>query len=94
MLAHADRDRIMSPEVQALNLGLVGDQTVTVDGRIVASWVWRSGRGRTGERDRVVVEITPHLDLSRTARDRVRAEARRLARWLEPDAAALEVTGL
>jgi len=94
MLAHADRDRIMSPEVQALNLGLAGDQTVTVDGRIVASWVWRSERGRTGERDRVVVEITPHLDLSRTARDRVRAEARRLARWLEPNAAAVEVTGL
>ncbi len=86
MLAHADRDRIMSPEVQALNLGLAGDQTVTVDGRIVASWLWRSERGR------VVVEITPHLELGRTARDRVRAEARRVGRWLDPDAATVDVT--
>ncbi|HWE31864.1 MAG TPA: hypothetical protein VG410_00185 [Solirubrobacteraceae bacterium] len=78
----------MSPEVQALNLGLAGDQTVTVDGRIVASWLWRR------ERDRVLVEITPHLDLSRTAGDRVRAEGRQLARWLEPAAAGVELTGL
>jgi hypothetical protein len=46
MLAHANRDRIMAPEIQALKLGLAGDQTVTVDGRIVASWVWR----RAGDR--------------------------------------------
>lgn len=88
MLAHADRDRIMSPEVQALNLGLAGDQTVTVDGRIVASWLWRASRGG------LLVEITPHVDLGRMARDRIRAEGRRVARWLDPEAGAVEVSGL
>ena len=88
MLAHADRDRILPPELKPLQLGIAGDQTVTVDGRIVASWWWRR------EREQAVVEITPHLDLSRTARDRVRAEARRVGRWLEPDAAGVGVTGL
>ncbi len=88
MLAHADRDRIVPPELKPLQLGIAGDQTVTVDGRIVASWRWRR------ERDRVVVEITPHIDVSRTARERVRAEGRRVGRWLEPDAAGVAVTGL
>jgi hypothetical protein len=88
MLAHADRARIMSPEIQALKLGLAGDQTVTVDGRIVASWILRRGR------ERVAVEVTRHLEISRAARDRVRAEARRVARWIEPDARGIEAVGL
>src|SRR3954447_11242811 len=32
LLAYADRDRVMAPEVQQLQLTLSGDQTVTVDG--------------------------------------------------------------
>jgi hypothetical protein len=43
---------------------------------------------------RAEIAITPHLDLARTARDRVRAEARRVGRWLAPDAAGIEVTGV
>ena len=38
LLAYADRDRIIPPEVQPLKLTLSGDTTLTVDGRVVASW--------------------------------------------------------
>ena len=38
LLAYADRDRIIPPELQPLRLTLSGDQTITVDGRVAASW--------------------------------------------------------
>ena len=38
VLAYADRDRIIPSELAPLKLGLSGDQTMTVDGRIAASW--------------------------------------------------------
>jgi hypothetical protein len=38
LLAYADRDRIIPPEIQPLKLTLSGDCTVTVDGRVAASW--------------------------------------------------------
>ena len=38
MLAHADRERIMPPEVAKLQLTLSGTPTITVDGRVAASW--------------------------------------------------------
>ena len=38
LLAYADRDRIIPPEIQPLKLTLSGDTTLTVDGRVVASW--------------------------------------------------------
>ncbi len=38
LLAYADRDRIIPPEVRPLKLTLSGDPTVTVDGRVAASW--------------------------------------------------------
>ena len=38
LLAYADRERILPPAVQPLKLTLSGDPTVTVDGRVAASW--------------------------------------------------------
>ena len=45
LLAYADRDRIIPPELGPLKLTLSGDQTVTVDGRVAASG---SSSGRPG----------------------------------------------
>jgi hypothetical protein len=88
LLAYADRERIMSPEVQALKLTLSGDQTVTVDGRVAASWQLR----RAG--DAVQVDVTPHVEIARSARAEIRAEAERTARFCEPDAVEFTVTGV
>jgi hypothetical protein len=68
LLAYADRDRIIPPEVQPLKLTLSGDCTVTVDGRVAASW----------RMDGPKLVITPHTDFDH---DRVRDEARRTARF-------------
>ena len=38
LLAYADRERIIPAAVQPLKLTLSGDPTVTVDGRVAASW--------------------------------------------------------
>jgi Winged helix DNA-binding domain len=80
LLAYADRERIMAPEIQALQLTLSGDPTVTVDGRVAASW---------GIRDDVL-EVTPHAELARAQRQAVREEALRTARFC----GAATVTGL
>ena len=46
LLAYDDRDRIIPPELRPLKLTLSGDQTVTVDGRVAASWkLERATRG-------------------------------------------------
>ena len=72
LLAYADRDRIIPPELQPLKLTLSGDCTVTVDGRVAASW----------RMDGPKLLITPHTDF---AHDRVREEALRTARFCAPD---------
>ena len=59
----------MAPEIQALQLTLSGDPTVTVDGRVAASWAIRDD----------VLEITPHVELSRAQRAAIREEALRTA---------------
>jgi hypothetical protein len=87
LLAYANRDRIIPPELQPLKLTLSGDPTVTVDGRVAASWDLR----REGET--VGVTIRPHTDISRTHRERIEAEAKRTARICEPDARRVEVVG-
>jgi hypothetical protein len=71
LLAHADRERIMAPEVQALKLTLSGDPTVTVDGRVAASWELRDD----------VLAVTPHVELSRAQREAIREEGLRTARF-------------
>src|SRR3954469_10077763 len=78
LLAYADRERIIPPEVQPLKLTLSGDPTVTVDGRVAASWqLERAG-------DAVELTVTPHVDLAGAARAEIRAEAQRAARFAEP----------
>jgi hypothetical protein len=88
LLAHADRERIIPTAVQPLKLTLSGDPTVTVDGRVAASWaVEREG-------DAVRLTVTPHVEIRRAARAGIRAEAKRTARFCEPDARVVEVAGV
>jgi hypothetical protein len=88
LLAHADRERIIPAELLPLKLTLSGDQTVTVDGRVAASWELR----RAGAA--VEVAVTPHTDLRRAAREAIRAEAKRTARFCEPNARSVDVAGV
>jgi Winged helix DNA-binding domain len=88
LLAHADRERIIPPELAPLQLTLSGSPTVTVDGRVAASWDLR----RDG--DTVRLGIEPHTEISRGSRAEIRAEAERTARICEPDARRYEVAGL
>lgn len=88
LLAYADRERIIPAELLPLQLTLSGDPTVTVDGRVAASWELRR------EHDAVEVAVTPHVELSRSARAAIRAEALRTARFCEPDARGFEVAGV
>jgi hypothetical protein len=88
LLAYARRERVMPPEVQALKLTLSGDPTVTVEGRVAASWrVERAG-------DTARLEVTPHLELSRDQRAEIRAEGERTAWFCAPDAARIEISGV
>jgi Winged helix DNA-binding domain len=88
LLAYADRDRIIPPELAPLRLTLSGDQTVTVDGRVAASWKLE----RATRRVKVVIE--PHTAIRKTAVPQIRAEAKRTARFAEPEAEAIEVVGV
>ncbi len=88
LLAYADRARIIPPEVEPLKLTHSGDQTITVDGRVAASWWLRRAR------ESVQVEVRPHVDIRRSAHAPIRAEAKRTARFAEPDARRIEVVGL
>ena len=87
LLAYAERERILPLDLQRLKLTLSGDPTVTVDGRVAASWQLRR------EGDAVELAVTPHVELRRSARAEIRAEARRTARFCEPDARSFDVAG-
>ena len=69
LLAHADRERIIPTAVQPLKLTLSGDPTVTVDGRVAASWA-RRARGRRRS-------ASPSRRTSRSAAPRAPRSARR-----------------
>jgi hypothetical protein len=88
LLAYAERERILPAAVQALKLTISGDPTVTVDGRVAASWALAR------EGDAVRLTVTPHVEISRAARAAVRAEAERTARFCAPDARVVEVAGI
>jgi hypothetical protein len=88
LLAYADRDRIIPPEVRPLKLTLSGDATVTVAGRVAASWQLQR------RRDRVQVSVKPHVETGRSARAQIDAEAKRTARWSEPDLRGVDVAWL
>jgi hypothetical protein len=85
LLAYGDRDRIIPRELKELKLTLSGDQTVTVDGRVAASWKL----ARSAKAVRVLIE--PHREVRRSARAEIRAEALRTARFCVPDAQRVEV---
>lgn len=78
LLAYKDRDRIIPPDVQPLQLTLSGDRTLTVGGRVVASWTMDEGSMR----------ITSHTDFPHHG---VREEALRTARFCAPHARAYDV---
>ena len=88
LLAFAERARIVPAEIQPLKLTLSGDPTVTVDGRVAASWALRR------ERDAVELTVTPHAEIRRSARVEVRAEADRTARFCAPDARSITIVGV
>lgn len=88
LLAHADRERILPLDVQRLKLTLSGDPTVTVDGRVAASW--RLERGR----DAVQLTVTPHVEIRKGALAEIRSEAERTARFCAPDASTYDVVGV
>jgi hypothetical protein len=88
LLAYADRDRIVPLELRALKLTLSGDQTVTVDGRVAASWKLQRGRAA------VEVTVIPHVDIQRSVRAEIRSEAERTARFCEPEALSVDVVGV
>jgi hypothetical protein len=85
LLAYQDRERIIPPELKPLKLTLSGSPTVTVDGRVAASW------DLTRTNDTVTVTIEPHVEIAATARAAIRDEATRTARICEPGAARYEV---
>jgi hypothetical protein len=88
LLAYADRERIIPAELAPLKLTLSGDQTVTVDGRVAASWKLE----RATRRVKAVIE--PHVEIRKSAHAQIRAEAKRIARFAEPDAETVEVAGV
>jgi hypothetical protein len=88
LLAYADRQRIIPPALRPLKLTLSGDQTVTVDGRVAASWSLDRGRRA------LKLTVTPHVEIGRAARAEIREEALRTARFCAPDATGHEVTGV
>jgi hypothetical protein len=88
LLAYAARERIIPLELQPLKLTLSGDATVTVDGRVAASW--RLER----ERRTVRLVVSPHTEIRRSARPEIRAEGLRTAAFCVPDAGAYEVVGV
>lgn len=85
LLAYQNRERIIPPEVAPLRLTLSGSPTVTVDGRVAASWDLRR------EGDDVTVTIEPHADVPRSSRATIREEAERTARICEPGTERVEV---
>ncbi len=88
LLAYADRDRIIPPELQPLRLTLSGDQTITVDGRVAASWKLERSARLTR------VRVIPHRDIPGRAHAQIRAEAKRTARFCVPAVEKVEVAGL
>jgi hypothetical protein len=88
LLAYAERERILPAELRDHGLTVSGAPTATVDGRVAASWRIE----REGGTARLTV--TPLAEMARGARNAIREEAARTARFCEPDAARVEVVGV
>ncbi len=84
LLAYADRERIIPPELHPLAATVSGEPTFTVDGRVAGTWNVREG----------VLAVMPLVELSGAQQAAVKEEARRIARFCEPGTRAQEITGL
>jgi hypothetical protein len=80
LLAYAERERILPAALKPHGLTVSGDPTVTVDGRVAASWALRDD----------VLDVTPLVELSKAQRAAMKREAQRTARFC----GAATVTGL
>ena len=69
------------PAIRPLKLTLSGDPTVTVDGRVAASWNMDGAR----------LEITPHVDISKAQRAAIHEEALRTARFCVSETSRHEI---
>jgi hypothetical protein len=88
LLAYAERDRILPPALREHGLTVSGAPTATVDGRVAASWrIEREG-------GTALLTVTPLAEIARAAREAIRDEAARMARFCEPDAARVQVVGV
>lgn len=87
LLSHADRSRVIDDahrkRVATANLRIL--PTFLVDGRVAGIWKLE----RTGKR--AVLGIAPFAPLSRATKAELTAEGTSLARFVEPDADAVEV---
>lgn len=99
LLSHADRTRVVPPEVRPALASRNGmpPGTVLVDGVVAGSWVIRRERlprpaGTRGKRELARLTVTPLRPWPRGARAEVRAEAERLVRFAADDAADHAVT--
>jgi hypothetical protein len=93
LLSHADRTRVVPPEVRPALASRNGmpPGTVLVDGVVAGSWVIRRERlprpaGTRGKRELARLTVTPLRPWPRGARAEVRAEAERLVRFAADDA--------
>jgi hypothetical protein len=71
LLAYADRERIIPPELHPLAATVSGEPTFTINGRVAGTWSVREG----------VLGLTPLLELSRAQQAAVKEEARLTARF-------------
>jgi hypothetical protein len=93
LLSHADRTRVVPPEVRPALASRNGmpPGTVLVDGVVAGSWVIRRERlprpaGTRGKRELARLTVTPLRPWPRGARAEVRAEAEQLVRFAADDA--------
>lgn len=86
LLAYRARGRILTPEVERLQLTLSGAQTVLIEGLVAASW-----RVKPASSKRVSVQITPHREIPAGAREELHAEAERAARLLYPELSSVQL---
>ena len=85
VLSHADRSRYTPDDIAALATDGPVHGTALVDGSIAATW------STVAEDDRVTMTVRHLARLRPHERDELAAEGERALRFLEPDAAAVDV---
>lgn len=92
LLSYADRSRFAVPERTRTGNGTAPDSKGTVlhDGLVVATW-WPDKAKGSGGSGPFAIEVNPIAKVTARVRSAIEAEGRRLARFLEPDAADPDV---